>query len=154
MPRSPLREDFPCGAQSDGQEHFFLLLHKHLVPKSSLCLGQIESSLWLSSTWNIPEKAKSFTCSFRMIEIQSKTNKQTKQTNTHTHKQKHKTTKQTNEISYHGNLVWCRGCAIQCEDKHSHAHGLPVRNAITKGCEMKLTVNGFYRVCLPISHFF
>ena len=27
-------------------------------------------------------------------------------------------------------------------DKHSHAHGLPVRNAITKGCEMKLTVNG------------
>ena len=39
------------------------------------------------------------------------------------------------------------------EDKHSHAHGLPVRNAITKGCEMKLTVNGCYRVCLPIGHF-
>ena len=36
-----------------------------------------------------------------MIEIQSKTNKQTiqsqTQTQTHTHKQKHKTTKQTNE---------------------------------------------------------
>ena len=77
----------------------FFLLHNHLVPKSSLCLGQIESSLWLSSTSNIPEKAKSFTCSFRMIEIQSKTNKQTiqTQTQTHTHKQKHKTTKQTNE---------------------------------------------------------
>ena len=87
MPRSPFREDFPCGAQSDGQEHFFLL-HNHLVPKSSLCLGQIESSLWLSSTSNIPEKAKSFTCSLRMIEIQSKTNKQTKQTNTHTHTNK------------------------------------------------------------------
>ena len=39
------------------------------------------------------------------------------------------------------------------EDKHSHAHGLPVRNAITKGCEMKLTVNGCYRVCLPINIF-
>ena len=87
--------------------------------QSSLCLRQIESSLWLSSTSNIPEKAKSFTCSLRMIEIQSKTNKQTKQTNTHTHKKKHKTTKQTNEISYHGNLVWCRGCAIQCKARPS-----------------------------------
>ena len=73
---------------------FFFLLHSSLVPKSSLCLEQVESS-----TSNIPEKAKSFTCSFRMIEIQSKTNKQTiqTQTQTHTHKQKHKTTKQTNE---------------------------------------------------------
>ena len=98
---------------------FFFLLHNHLVPKSSLCLGQIESSLWLSSTSNIPERAKSFICSLRMIEIQSKRNKQTKQTNKHTHKQKHKTTKQTNEISYHGNLVWCRGCAIQCKARPS-----------------------------------
>ena len=40
------------------------------------------------------------------------------------------------------------------EDKHSHAHGLTVRNAITKGCEMKLTVNGCYRVFLPIGHSF
>ena len=32
------------------------------------------------------------------------------------------------------------------EDKHSHAHGLPVRNAITKGCEMKLTVNGMKNI--------
>ena len=96
MPRSPLREDFPCGVRSDGQGQFFFLLHSNLVPKSSLCLEQVESS-----TSNIPEKAKSFTCSFRMIEIQSKTNKQTiqtqTQTQTHTHKQKHKTTKQTNE---------------------------------------------------------
>ena len=92
MPRSPLREDFPCGVRSDGQGQFFFKLHSNLVPKSSLCLEQVESS-----TSNIPEKAKSFTCSFRMIEIQSKTNKQTIQTQTHTHKQKHKTTKQTNE---------------------------------------------------------
>ena len=116
MPRSPLREDFPCGVRSDGQGQFFFLLHSNLVPKSSLCLEQVESS-----TSNIPEKAKSFTCSFRMIEIQSKTNKQTiqTQTQTHTHKQKHKTTKQANEISNHGNLVWCRECAIQCNSRPS-----------------------------------
>ena len=98
----------------------FFLLHNHLVPKSSLCLGQIESSLWLSSTSNIPEKAKSFTCSLRMIEIQSKRNKQTKQTNTHTHTNKNikQGNKQT-KISNHGNLVWCRGCATQCKPRPS-----------------------------------
>ena len=67
---------------------FFFLLHNHLVPKSSLCLGQIESSLCLSSTSNIPEKEKSFNCSLRMIEIQSRKNKQTKQSNSHTHTNK------------------------------------------------------------------
>ena len=49
----------------------------------------------------------------------TKQNKQANQTNKHTQKQKHKTTKQTNAISYHGNLVWCRGCAIQCKPRPS-----------------------------------
>ena len=44
-------------------------------------------SLWLSSTSNIPEKATSFTCSFRMIETQRKTHTQANHTNTNTHTQ-------------------------------------------------------------------